>query len=232
MKEETREEYSKSRNRTFGNLNYKKKINEGFQNANLRPWLRNLGKCSEKIEQMRTNMRNQSQSKSPAILMTQFWKGAKQKVEGINLQNQLKEMSQSYREWPSRVKESSLKCSSTKYSSRLTSNNTPKISENEDDINLQRASREKNTVFSEESRVGVALNLNRAMLLLTMEQVFQDYKGKWFTSKCSTPHLIPAQCEGKLTLSRSVMSQKTLPCSLPQESTGRVVQIRTWAQKD
>lgn len=58
------------------------------------------------------------------------------------------------------MKESSLKCSSTKYSSRLTSNNTPKISENEDDINLQRASRERNTVFSEESRVGVALNLN------------------------------------------------------------------------
>lgn len=37
MKKETREEYSKSRNRTFGNSDYKKKINEGFQNANLRP---------------------------------------------------------------------------------------------------------------------------------------------------------------------------------------------------
>lgn len=70
MKKETREEYSKSRNRAFGNSEaIRKKVNEGFQNANLRPWLRNLGKCSEKIEQMRTNMRNQGQSKSPAASM-------------------------------------------------------------------------------------------------------------------------------------------------------------------
>lgn len=130
-------------------------------------------------------------------------------------------MSQSYREWPSRVKESSLKWSSTKYASRLASNNTHKISENGEDIQLQRASRERNTVFSEESRAGMALNLDRATLLLTMGQVFQDDKGKWFPSKCPTLHLIPARCEGKLTMSRSVMSQKTPPCSLPQESAGR-----------
>lgn len=75
-------------------------------------------------------------------------------------------------------------------------------------------------MFSEESRVGMAVILDRATLLLTMGQVFQDHEGKWFPSKCSTLHLIPARCEGKLTMSRSGMSQKTPPCSLLRNQRG------------